>query len=191
MFWRIMLSSVLMIQKPWDAICLQETDPFPLSHRVSLAGSKATFLCCWRALAGFKHSGRISFSFALLLKCPRGACWSVDSPPTPHRRLHFLHSTSTTPDLSVSMCKSARLSLFVWPAVCPGCVLFIFHVYLCVVQLLSLTASLALLCHGDAGCLSVWLPPFCLTARLHAACYMPGRLSASLPHHLMREKQKV
>lgn len=188
MFWRIMLSCVLMIPKPWDAICLQETSVSPAVS--PWQGVKPLFPAVEGALTGFKHSRRISFSFSLLLKCPRGACWSVYSPSTPHRRLHFLHPTCTTPDLSVSMCKSARLSLFVWPAVCPGCVLFIFHVYLCVVQLLSLTASLALV--------PWWCRvPLCLTTSIlldgsAARCLLHAGSSvcftASSSHE---EKQKV
>lgn len=76
------------------------------------------------------------------------ACWSVRPPSTLHGRLDFLHPARMSSYPSESMCVSAGLSVSVWPAVCPVCVLFVFPVYLCAGPASlspSLTASLSLM----------------------------------------------
>lgn len=66
------------------------------------------------------------------MSIPAAACGSV----YPHLLCMDVWVPSTLPACkssysSVSLCMSMRLSVFVWPAVCPVCVLFVFHVYLC------------------------------------------------------------
>lgn len=188
MFWMVTLSCVLMIKKPQMlSACRKLTVSFSLC--LSLEGSKRHFLCSWRALTGWAKRG-ISFSFPLLLKCPRGeeSCCVFalrllrmgvsSSCPARLPVAVSLHSWVNPP---VSLCRASCLSSL--------CIIYIPFVSSSRSSF-SPSRLLPRSCHDDAGCLSVWLPPFCWTALLLAACCMTAHLSASLHHCFIRENKQ-